>query len=83
MSIINMPELVPGAGEPFGLGDAFQRLFFSPAKPGKAIGGIGPAFQLHTGTEDILGQDKWCAGATGVILAMKGPMVFGMLANNV
>ncbi len=71
MSIINMPELVPGAGEPFGLGDAFQRLFFSPAKPGKAIGGIGPAFQLHTGTEDILGQDKWCAGATGVILAMK------------
>lgn len=81
--IIHMPELKPGDGETFGLGDTFQSLFFSPAKSGKAIWGIGPAFQLPTATDDILGQDKWSAGPTGVILAMRGPMVFGALANNV
>lgn len=83
LPLIHMPELIPDAGETFGLGDTFQSMFFSPAKSGKLIWGIGPAFQLPTATNNILGQDKWCAGPTGVLLAMRGPMVFGALANNV
>ena len=81
--LIQMPELIPGKGDQFGLGDTVQSLFLSPAKAGKLIWGIGPVFQLPTSTNDVLGQDKWCAGPTGVILAMKGPTVFGVLANNV
>lgn len=60
-----------------------QSLFFSPAKTGRLILGIGPVFQFPTSTNDQLGQGKWGAGPTAVILTIKGPWVFGALANNV
>lgn len=66
-----------------GLGDTVLSLFASPAKPGKLIWGVGPAFQLPTATDDALGQGKWCAGPTAVGLYMHGPWVIGGLINNV
>jgi hypothetical protein len=81
--LIQMPELIQGKGDTFGLGDIFQSIFLSPAQSGSLIWDIGPAFQFPTATDDILGQDKWCAGPTAVTLNMKGSMVFGVLANNV
>lgn len=83
MPLIQMPELVPGTGDRFGLGDTVQSLFFSPARSGKLIWGVGPVFQLPTSTNDVLGQDKWSAGPTAVALAIRGHWVFGALANNV
>lgn len=81
--LIQMPELIQGKGDTFGLGDIFQSIFLSPAQSGSLIWGISPAFQFPTATDDILGQDKWCAGPAAFMLNIKGPMVFGVLANNV
>ena len=81
--LIYQPELAPGVGEVFGLGDIQQSLFFSPAKPGKLIWGVGPIFQFPSATDDSLGQGKWGAGPTAVALTVHGPWVLGALINNV
>ena len=81
--LIYQPELAPGVGEVFGLGDIQQSLFLSPAKPGKVIWGVGPIFQFPSATDDSLGQGKWGAGPTAVALTVHGPWVLGALINNV
>ena len=83
MPLIYQPELAPGFGDVFGLGDIQQSLFLSPARPGKLIWGIGPIFQFPSATDDALGQGKWGAGPTAVALTFHGPWVFGALINNV
>ena len=47
--VIYQPELVPGYGSEFGLGDINTTLFLSPAKPGKLIWGVGPVLLLPHG----------------------------------
>jgi hypothetical protein len=81
--LIYQPELAPGFGDVFGLGDIQQSLFLSPARPGQLIWGVGPIFQFPSATDDALGQGKWGAGPTAVALSMYGPWVFGALINNV
>jgi hypothetical protein len=80
--VIYQPELVPGTGSEFGLGDINTTLFLSPAKPGKLIWGLGPVFSFPTATEDVLGTDKWSAGPSAVALTIQGPWVVGGLASN-
>jgi hypothetical protein len=80
--LIYQPELAPGLGDVFGLGDIQQSLFLSPAKPGKLIWGVGPILQFPTATDDSLGQGKWGAGPTAVALTVHGPWVLGTLINN-
>ena len=41
----------------FGPGNIQYQAFFSPAKPGKVIWGIGPVFEFPTNTDDALGTD--------------------------
>ena len=67
----------------FGLGDITYQAFFGPAKPGKAIWGVGPAIVLPTATNSKLGSDKWSAGLAAVALAMPGKWVVGGLVQNV
>jgi len=83
MPLIYQPELAPGIGEVFGLGDIQQSLFLSPAKPGTLIWGVGPIFQFPSATDDALGHGKWGAGPTAVGLMIQGPWLFGALINNV
>lgn len=66
----------------FGLGDLNETLYFSPAKPGKVIWGVGPTFTLPTATDDVLGSGKWSAGPAFVVLTMPGRWVLGVLLNN-
>jgi hypothetical protein len=77
----------PNAGQntqgTFGFGDLNPSFFFSPAKPGKLIWGIGPAFVLPTATADQLGQGKLSLGPTFVALTTPGHWVIGALMNNV
>ncbi|HEX2442612.1 MAG TPA: hypothetical protein VHJ77_01610 [Vicinamibacterales bacterium] len=72
---------VPGAeGQRFsGLGDLQQQLFFTPARPGAIIWGVGPVFSLPTATATPVETGTWAAGAGGVILKMTGPWVLGAL----
>ena len=81
--LIDQPELAPGFGDEFGLGDIQMSLFFSPAKPGAFIWGLGPVFQFPTATDQSLGSEKWAAGPTAVALTIQGPWVIGALENNI
>jgi len=80
--LIDQPELAPGFGDEFGLGDVQTSLFFSPGKPGAFIWGLGPVFQFPTATDESLGTEKWGAGPTAVALTIQGPWVVGILVNN-
>ncbi|HSA09115.1 MAG TPA: transporter [Candidatus Paceibacterota bacterium] len=78
-------EDVIGTSRQSGLADTVQSLFFSPVKPTKGgwIWGAGPVLQLPTATDDLLGEEKWGAGPTGVALRQQGPWTYGMLFNHV
>ena len=80
--VIYQPELVPGSGSEFGLGDINTTLFLSPAKPGKIIWGAGPVLSFPTASDRVLGTDQWSAGPSVVALTIQGPWVVGALANN-
>jgi hypothetical protein len=82
MPVINQPALFPGSNGATGLGDINPTFFFSPAKPGELIWGIGPTLTLPTATDRRLGSGKWSMGPAGVALTMQGHWVFGALLNN-
>ena len=81
MPIINQPSPAPGVRSAFGLGDINPSFFFSPAKSGKLIWGVGPTFTFPTATDSLLGSGKWSAGPAAVALTMQGHWVIGVLAN--
>src|SRR4029077_17938776 len=72
----------PTGGES-GFGDMNPTFFLSPAKPGKLIWGVGPAFVIPTATNQILGQGKFSMGPSVVALAQPGKWTLGALVNNV
>jgi hypothetical protein len=72
----------PTGGES-GFGDMNPTFFLSPAKPGKLIWGVGPAFAIPTATNQILGQDKFSMRPSVVALAQPGKWTLGALVNNV
>ena len=66
-------------GSEFGLGDINYTAFFSPAKSGKFIWGVGPSITVPTATSDRLGSQKWSVGPSVVALVTPGPWVVGAL----
>jgi len=82
MPIINQPSPAPGIGSAFGLGDINPTVFLSPANSGKLIWGVGPTMTFPTATESLLGNGKWSAGPSLVVLTTPGHWVIGALANN-
>ena len=81
--LIYQPEFIDGQGSDFGLGDINLSLFVGPSKPGGLIWGVGPVFMFPTATDDRLGTDKWGVGPAAVGLTIRGPWVFGLLAQNI
>jgi hypothetical protein len=67
----------------YGFGDMNPAFFLSPAKPGKIIWGAGPQLVFPTATNPVLGQGKWSAGPTLVVLAQPAKWTLGFLVNNV
>ena len=67
----------------YGFGDLNPSFFFSPSKLHKLIWGVGPTFVLPTATSPVLGQGKWSAGPTAVVLSQPGRWTLGALVNNV
>lgn len=80
--LIYQPEVIPGYGSEFGLGDINATFFMSPAKPGRVIWGVGPVISFPTASDRVLGAEKWSAGPSAVALTMQGHWVVGALANN-
>ena len=85
LPIIWQNDIAGMSGEQFGLGDAVQSLFFSPKAPGAGgiIWGAGPVFLFPTGTDPLLGTEKWGAGPTAVVLKQSGGWTYGALANHI
>jgi hypothetical protein len=68
----------------FGLGDSTLSLFWTPAKSGKLIWGVGPAFGLPTATNpEILGSGKFGLGPSVVALVQPGKWTIGGVVNNI
>jgi len=58
--VVQQPELTPGQGSKFGLGDITHTLFLSPAAPSAFTWGAGPVLSMPTATDDRLGSDtRW------------------------
>lgn len=73
-----------GTSQQSGLADTVQSFFFSPQKPTAGwIWGAGPALQLPTATDDLLGEEQWGAGPTAVALKQEGSWTYGALVNHV
>lgn len=76
------PELAPGVGDVFGLGDIQYQAYLSPRNPSGIIWGAGAALAFPSATDDVLGTGKWTAGPGLVALKISGPWVLGALVNN-
>jgi hypothetical protein len=83
LPVMYQPELAPGVGNEFGIGDLQVTGWFSPAKSEGLVWGVGPVFRFPTATDDSLGSDQWSMGPTAVALVMTGPWVAGGLIQNV
>jgi hypothetical protein len=81
--VISQPDILTGEDRVNGLGDINFTAFFSPAKPGALIWGVGPALIIPSATDEVLGPDRWSAGPSVVALAMPGKWVIGGLMSNV
>jgi hypothetical protein len=62
-----------------GVGDIQAELFFTPAKPGAIIWGVGPVLSLPTATTTPTETGTWAAGPGAVVVKMAGPFVLGGL----
>jgi hypothetical protein len=81
--IVWQPYTTETTGGEVGLGDMNPTFFFSPARPGKLIWGVGPAVVIPTATSTLLGQGKLSFGPSVVALVQPGHWTFGFLVNNV
>ncbi len=64
-----------------GLGDSVGQFFFSPSDTGSFTWGIGPSILFPTASDGTLGFQEWGAGVSAVGLITEGPIVAGMLIN--
>src|SRR5271163_942365 len=88
--IIYQPLPIPQVSGPptlstgvYGLGDMNPTFFISPKKS-KVIWGIGPTLIFPTATNTtFLGQGKFSAGPSVVVLVQPKPWTIGFLANNI
>jgi len=81
--IIWQPYPNQNTGGEYGLGDMNPTFFLSPAKPGKLIWGVGPAFVIPTATSDITGQGQFSIGPSVVVLVQPPHWTIGAITNNV
>lgn len=85
--VVYQPNLATHSNGRMGLGDINETLFFSPAVPKKFLGGdflwgAGPMMTAPSSTNKLLGQQKWCAGPSGVVVWTPGRWVIGTLCYN-
>jgi hypothetical protein len=81
--IVYQPDLTGTSGGSSAFGDINPTFFFSPAKQGKIIWGVGPALVLPTATQRTVGTGKWSAGPAAVALVQPGKWTIGALASQV
>ena len=83
LPVVSQPYLGPNVGKTTGTGDVNLSLYLSPAHVGSLIWGIGPSFTLPTASEHSLGQGRYSAGLSAVMLTIQGPWLTGVLVTDV
>lgn len=84
LPLIWSPSNAPGRSVPFGLGPTTFTAFLSPRVPTNGwLWGAGPIVQLPTATDSSLGSNVWGLGPAVVVVKTAGPIVAGVLVNNV
>ena len=84
LPLIWQPSLQPAHTVPFGTGPTTFSAFLSPHNFTNGwLWGVGPVVQVPTISDKTLGSPVWGGGPTGVVVYMTGPIVSGVLVNNV
>lgn len=82
--VISHPDMGIYPERENGIGDIQLSAFLSPkAVKDGWVWGAGAIAQLHSATDDRIGQGAWGLGPTAVVLKLGNPWVIGALANNV
>ena len=82
--MLEQEELFPGSGLQSGLRDTTEGFYLSPSRTLNGFTlGMGPIFLLPTGTDELLGAEKWGAGPTGVVAWQGSGWTIGILANHI
>ena len=77
------PPLGQATNSTVGLGDTSLALYLSPSHTGSVIWGVGPAFTFATASHEVLGQGKFDAGLSAVVLTIQGHWLIGALLTDV
>ena len=78
------PSLYPAPSVPFAVASTDASAFFSPRNtPGGWTWGVGPVVQIPTETNTSVGSTVWGLGPTAVLVKTTGPIVAGVLINNI
>src|SRR5271163_718335 len=84
LPLVWSPSLQPAQSVPFGLAPTSFSAFLSPKNPVDGwVWGIGPIVELPTITSKTLGSNVWGLGPAVVVVKLAGPIVAGVLVNNV
>src|SRR5215469_5135276 len=84
-SLVWSPSFQPATSvPPFGIAPTSFTAFLSPANPVDGwVWGAGPVTQLPTISNKTLGSNVWGLGPSFVVVKLAGPIVAGVLVNNV
>jgi hypothetical protein len=84
LPLVWSPSSEPGHSVPFGLAPTTITAFLSPREPKNGwLWGAGPITQIPTATDTSLGSSIWGLGPAAVVVKTTGPIVAGVLVNNV
>jgi hypothetical protein len=84
LPLVWSPSLQPAQSVPFGLAPTSFSAFLSPKNPVNGwVWGVGPIAELPTITSKTLGSNVWGLGPAAVLVKLAGPIVAGLLVNNV
>ncbi|MFZ0409299.1 MAG: neuromedin U [Cyanobium sp.] len=72
-----------GDTDGIGIGDINPTLFLVPRTRGHVQVGFGPTLVIPSATDVQLSSQRWSAGPAAVVVYTRGPLVGGMLINNI
>jgi hypothetical protein len=78
MPYVSQPEAFGG---PSGMSDITFSSFFSPHSGKSLIWGAGPVVTLPMSSDPAIASGQWSAGPTFVVVKIRGPVVYGLLWN--
>jgi hypothetical protein len=82
--LVYQEDVVPGAGDQYGLGDIVEAVYVASVEPGRNgyVWGVGPIARIPTGADDFLTQDQWQLGPTFAGVKQQDSFTFGVVGTH-